>query len=149
MSPSRIRRQSLGEEDTIDSNLDVIEVQEDDNADIALLSKGEPLVFSRSRACTTSSTSTSSRQSNIINPLSRLAMRRIEQPSDEKSVKTMPTFSNTYNQAAKSHLSGVLLHKKGIQSQPESEEVSQKEDTNSEIEDDDESHFTAQDYGDH
>ncbi|KAI9914592.1 hypothetical protein PsorP6_007605 [Peronosclerospora sorghi] len=51
-------------------------LQEDDTADIALLSEGEQLVFSRPRACTTSSLSTSSRLSNILNPLSRLAMRR-------------------------------------------------------------------------
>ncbi|KAI9915407.1 hypothetical protein PsorP6_007386 [Peronosclerospora sorghi] len=46
-----------------------------------------------------------------------------------------------------SHLSGVLLHKKRRQSQPESEESAEKENTNSEIEDDEESHFTAKDYG--
>ncbi|KAI9920916.1 hypothetical protein PsorP6_001694 [Peronosclerospora sorghi] len=46
-----------------------------------------------------------------------------------------------------SHLSCVLLHKKRRQSQPESEESAEKEDTNSEIEDDEEGHFTAQDYG--
>ncbi|KAI9912117.1 hypothetical protein PsorP6_008985 [Peronosclerospora sorghi] len=205
MPPSRMRRHTLGEQgtrtcrlqshrptppsnaDTIDDNLDVIEVQEDDTADIALLSEGEPLVFSRRRACTTSSLFTSSQLSNILNPLSRLAMRRSEQPSDAKSDKTMPTFSTTANVGCsriipgfkhgrlrrydasdirehakhngrtppipatlkldmlttkletpgiQSHLSGVLLHKKRRQSQPESEESAEKEDTNSEIEDD-------------
>ncbi|KAI9917475.1 hypothetical protein PsorP6_012535 [Peronosclerospora sorghi] len=33
-------------------------------------------------------------------------------------------------------------------SQPESEESAETEDTNSKMEDDEESHFTAQDYGD-
>ncbi|KAI9920910.1 hypothetical protein PsorP6_001692 [Peronosclerospora sorghi] len=68
-------QQTLGEED-------VIKVQEDDTADIALPSEGESLVFSRRRDCTNSSFSTSSRFSIILNPLSRLAMRRTEQPSD-------------------------------------------------------------------
>ncbi|KAI9913377.1 hypothetical protein PsorP6_006454 [Peronosclerospora sorghi] len=73
-----MRQQTLGEEDIIDVNLDVIEVQKDDTADIALLSEGEPL-----------------RLSNNLNPLSRLAMRRTEQPSDGKSDKTMSTSSTS------------------------------------------------------
>ncbi|KAI9907640.1 hypothetical protein PsorP6_003411 [Peronosclerospora sorghi] len=113
MPSSRMRQQTLGVKGTrtcrhqshrptppfnavtIDVNLDVNQVQEDDTADIALLSEGEPLVSCRRRACTTSSLSTPSQLSNILNPLSRLAMRRIEQPSDAKSNKTMPTPSTS------------------------------------------------------
>ncbi|KAI9895673.1 hypothetical protein PsorP6_017351 [Peronosclerospora sorghi] len=51
-----------------------------------------------------------------------------------------PTFESTLSIMAGPHRSR--------QSQPESEESAEKEDTNSEIEDYEESHFTAQDYGD-
>ncbi|OWY99239.1 hypothetical protein PHMEG_00029791 [Phytophthora megakarya] len=65
----------------------VEEMQEDDTADIAVLSEDEPLASSRRRANTTSSMSTSTRLSNILNPLSRMTLRWTEQSNDNGSTK--------------------------------------------------------------
>ncbi|KAJ8558979.1 hypothetical protein ON010_g8470 [Phytophthora cinnamomi] len=102
VSPPRMRRQTVGDEGlpTIRNRPykrapppvppykahaaavydNVEELQEDDTADIAVLSEEEPI--SRRRAHTTSSMSTSARLSNILNPLSRMTMRWTEHSTD-------------------------------------------------------------------
>ncbi|KAL3659988.1 hypothetical protein V7S43_014913 [Phytophthora oleae] len=115
-SPPRMRRQTVGDEGLASFRNrpykrapppvppyksyaaalydDVDEVLEDDTADIAVLSEGEPMPSSRRRrAHTTSSMSTSSRLSNILNPLSRMTMRWTEQSNDAGSNKA--TASST------------------------------------------------------
>jgi hypothetical protein len=110
-SPPRVRRQTVGDEGlpsfrnrpfkrapppvppykayaaAVYNNVD--ELQEDDTADIAVLSEDEPMTSSRRRAHTigTSRLSTSTRLSNILNPLSRMTMRWTEQSADAASSK--------------------------------------------------------------
>ncbi|KAG3065580.1 hypothetical protein PI124_g22198 [Phytophthora idaei] len=108
-SPPRMRRQTVGDEGlssfrngsskrapppvppykayaaAVYDNVD--ELQEDDTADIAVLSEEEPILSSRRRAHTTSSMSSSARLSNILNPLSRMTMRWTEQSNDAGSNK--------------------------------------------------------------
>eukprot|EP00644_Phytophthora_capsici_P013825 jgi/Phyca11/18738/fgenesh1_pg.PHYCAscaffold_40_\ len=108
-SPPRMRRQTVGDEGLASLRNrpykrapppvppyksyaaavydNVNEVLEDDTADIAVLSEDEPMPSSRRRAHTTSSMSTSSRLSNILNPLSRMTMRWTEQSNDAGSNK--------------------------------------------------------------
>ncbi|POM68065.1 Hypothetical protein PHPALM_15821, partial [Phytophthora palmivora] len=114
-SPPRVRRQTVGDEGlgsflnrpfnrapppvppykayaaAVYNNVD--ELQEDDTADIAVLSEDEPMPSSRRRAHTTSSMSTSARLSNILNPLSRMTLRWTEQSNDAGSIKA--TASST------------------------------------------------------
>ncbi|KAE8893844.1 hypothetical protein PF010_g16386 [Phytophthora fragariae] len=107
-SPPRMRRQTVGDEGlpTIRNRPfkrapppvppykahaaavydNVEELQEDNAADIAVLSEEEPI--SRRRTHTTSSLSGSVRLSNILNPLSRMTMRWTEHSNDSANYAT-------------------------------------------------------------
>ncbi|GMF39841.1 unnamed protein product [Phytophthora fragariaefolia] len=109
-SPPRMRRQTVGDEGlpairnrpfqrapppvppykthaaAVYDNVE--ELQEDDAADIAVLSEDESMVSSRRRAHTTSSLSSSVRLSNILNPLSRMTMRWTEHSVDSPNKAT-------------------------------------------------------------
>ncbi|CEG41495.1 uncharacterized protein PHALS_11836 [Plasmopara halstedii] len=82
-----------GYADTLYNGFD--ESEEDDTAEIAVLCEEAPTWSTRRRAYTTSSMSTSTRVSNILNPLCRLTMRWTESLNDTRSSKATDSCTSS------------------------------------------------------